>query len=130
MRSTKPTRAPCAPKLLTIASPIPEAPPEITTGLSFRQGYMALNIGCKPLRMADDRPKSYNIPEEINMPKVWVAGSVNMDIVATAARYPKIRQTGAGKGGFFFPGGQRAKQAVSGAEPRAPTALIGKVGRD
>ena len=27
------------------------------------------------------------------MPNVWVAGSINMDIVATAARYPKIGET-------------------------------------
>ena len=80
--------------------------------------------------MAHDRRKSYNIPEEINMPKVWVAGSVNMDIVATAARYPKIGETVAGRDVFFFPGGKGANQAVSAAKLGARTALIGKVGSE
>jgi ribokinase len=80
--------------------------------------------------MAHDRRKSYNISEGINMPRVWVAGSVNMDIVATAARYPKIGETVAGSDIFFFPGGKGANQAVSAAKLGARTALIGKVGRD
>lgn len=64
------------------------------------------------------------------MHSVWVAGSVNMDIVATAARHPKIGETVAGKEVFFFPGGKGANQAVAAAKLGAPTALIGKVGDD
>jgi ribokinase len=64
------------------------------------------------------------------MPRVWVAGSLNMDIVATAARHPKIGETVPGTEVFFFPGGKGANQAVAAAKLGAPTALIGKVGAD
>ena len=64
------------------------------------------------------------------MRSVWIAGSVNMDIVATAARHPKIGETVSGKEVFFFPGGKGANQAVAAAKLGAPTALIGKVGAD
>ena len=80
--------------------------------------------------MAYQQRKSYNIHGEINMPRVWVAGSVNMDIVATAARYPKIGETVPGTEVFFFPGGKGANQAVAAAKLGAETGLIGKVGRD
>jgi ribokinase len=64
------------------------------------------------------------------MPRVWVAGSLNMDIVATAARHPKIGETVPGTEVFFFPGGKGANQAVAAAKLGAPTALIGRVGVD
>jgi len=64
------------------------------------------------------------------MPRVWVAGSLNMDIVATAARHPKIGETVPGTEVFFFPGGKGANQAVAAAKLGARTALIGKVGAD
>ena len=64
------------------------------------------------------------------MRSIWIAGSVNMDIVATAARHPKIGETVAGKEVLFFPGGKGANQAVAAAKLGAPTALIGKVGDD
>jgi ribokinase len=64
------------------------------------------------------------------MPNVWVAGSINMDIVATATRYPKIGETVPGTEIAFYPGGKGANQAVSAAKLGAPTFLIGKVGTD
>jgi ribokinase len=64
------------------------------------------------------------------MPNVWVAGSINMDIVARAARYPKIGETVPGTEIAFFPGGKGANQAVSAAKLGAPTSLISKVGTD
>lgn len=64
------------------------------------------------------------------MSKVFVAGSINMDVVATAARYPKIGETVPGKEVFFFPGGKGANQAVSAAKLGAGTALIGRIGSD
>ena len=64
------------------------------------------------------------------MANVWVAGSINMDIVATAARYPKIGETVPGTEIAFYPGGKGANQAVSAAKLGAPTYLIGKVGTD
>jgi ribokinase len=61
---------------------------------------------------------------------VLVAGSINMDIVATAARFPAVGETVAGSEVRFFPGGKGANQAVAAAKSGAPTALIGRLGED
>src|SRR3954454_9041099 len=64
------------------------------------------------------------------MGRVFVAGSINMDVVATAGRHPKIGETVAGKAVHYFPGGKRANQAVAAAKLGAPTTLIGRLGTD
>jgi len=61
---------------------------------------------------------------------VFVAGSINMDVVATADRHPKIGETVAGREVFYFPGGKGANQAVAAAKLGAATTLIGRVGTD
>jgi ribokinase len=61
---------------------------------------------------------------------VIVAGSINMDIVASAARFPKVGETVAGSAVRFFPGGKGANQAVAAAKAGASTALIGRLGED
>jgi ribokinase len=61
---------------------------------------------------------------------VLVAGSINMDIVATAARFPAVGETVAGSDVRFFPGGKGANQAVAAVKSGAPTALIGRLGED
>ena len=64
------------------------------------------------------------------MGRVFVAGSVNMDVVATADRHPRIGETVAGDAVRYFPGGKGANQAVAAARLGASTALIGRLGKD
>jgi ribokinase len=64
------------------------------------------------------------------MGRVFVAGSINMDVVATAERHPRLGETVAGREIFYFPGGKGANQAVAAAKLGAKTTLIGRVGTD
>src|ERR1700761_311602 len=64
------------------------------------------------------------------MGRVFVAGSINMDVVATAERHPRVGETVAGKDVLYFPGGKGANQAVAAAKLGAATALIGRLGED
>jgi ribokinase len=53
-----------------------------------------------------------------------------MDIVASAARFPKVGETVAGSAIAFLPGGKGANQAVAAAKSGASTILIGRLGDD
>jgi ribokinase len=64
------------------------------------------------------------------MGRVFVAGSINMDVVATAHRHPRVGETVAGTAVLYFPGGKGANQAVAAAKLGARTVLIGRLGKD
>jgi ribokinase len=62
--------------------------------------------------------------------RVIVAGSINMDVVTAASRFPQPGETVAGAAIAFQPGGKGANQAVAAAKLGVRTFLIGRVGRD
>jgi ribokinase len=64
------------------------------------------------------------------MGRVFVAGSINMDVVATASRHPRVGETVAGEAVHYFPGGKGANQAVAAAKLGAAVTLIGRLGAD
>jgi ribokinase len=64
------------------------------------------------------------------MGRIFVAGSINMDVVATADRHPRIGETVSGNAVLYFPGGKGANQAVAAAKLGALTTLIGRIGKD
>ena len=64
------------------------------------------------------------------MGKIAVLGSVNMDIVITTGRMPKIGETIIGDQIDYFVGGKGANQAVAAARFGGTTTFLGKIGQD
>jgi len=64
------------------------------------------------------------------MTGVVVVGSLNMDLVVRAPRFPRSGETLAGDDFATYPGGKGANQAVACARLGARTAMIGRVGQD
>jgi ribokinase len=64
------------------------------------------------------------------MPRVIVAGSVNMDLVVHAARHPRPGETVLGHTFQTFPGGKGANQAVAAARLGARASLVAMLGDD
>ncbi|MEJ0063407.1 MAG: ribokinase [Alphaproteobacteria bacterium] len=64
------------------------------------------------------------------MPKVVIAGSINMDVVAYARRLPLPGETIHAEKLEYFPGGKGLNQAIASARYGASTMLAGKVGED
>ena len=64
------------------------------------------------------------------MGKVIVAGSINVDLVVTADRFPRPGETLIGHSFARHPGGKGANQAIASARMGARTIMIGTVGAD
>jgi ribokinase len=62
--------------------------------------------------------------------RVFVVGSINMDVVATADRHPRSGETVTGEELHFVPGGKGANQAVAAHRSDADTRLVGRLGED
>ncbi|WP_374421119.1 ribokinase [Chromobacterium sp.] len=74
-------------------------------------------------------PTPLNDDEE-TMTRVLVVGSINMDLVVEAERYPRLGETLFGERFASYPGGKGANQAVAAARLGAQVSLLGCVGRD
>ena len=68
--------------------------------------------------------------DEMRIPRIAVAGSLNMDLVVTAERLPRTGETLKGKEIHYVSGGKGANQAVGCARLGANTVMIGQVGDD
>lgn len=64
------------------------------------------------------------------MQKVYVIGSINMDLVINSDRFPEQGETVGGNGFFTNPGGKGANQAVASAKAGAKTYFCGCIGDD
>ena len=64
------------------------------------------------------------------MGKVWVFGSINMDVVAFTPRHPLVGETVMGTELHLLPGGKGANQAVAASRAGATTGLVGRLGAD
>jgi ribokinase len=62
--------------------------------------------------------------------RVVVVGSINMDLVTQASRFPQPGETLLGGGFVTVPGGKGANQAVASARLGAEVALVGALGDD
>ncbi|NUR24633.1 MAG: ribokinase [Catenulispora sp.] len=62
--------------------------------------------------------------------KIVVVGSVNLDLVATAAQLPRPGETVLGHGFTTVPGGKGANQAVAAAYAGADVKFVGAIGDD
>ena len=63
-------------------------------------------------------------------PSVAVIGSINMDLVLSAERFPAPGETLPGQDMRMFPGGKGANQAAAAAKLGAPTQIFARVGDD
>lgn len=79
----------------------------------------------QPNRRADDR--NHGAEHEFD---VVVVGSLNLDLVARAARHPSPGETISGSSYAEFAGGKGLNQAVAAARSGARVALVGAVGAD
>lgn len=62
--------------------------------------------------------------------RVWVAGSINVDLVARVGRFPAAGETVLGSRFDVFPGGKGANQAVAVARLGVPCSLLAAIGED
>ncbi len=63
-------------------------------------------------------------------PRILVAGSLVMDLICSAPRFPQSGETVIGTDFSTAPGGKGANQAVQAARLGAEVAMVGKIGRD
>jgi ribokinase len=86
---------------------------------------------CRRYQARIGRYASDIVPEGNRMTRrIVVVGSINMDLVTQAPRFPQPGETLLGTGFVTVPGGKGANQAVAAARLGAAVALVGALGRD
>ncbi|WMT39444.1 ribokinase [Paenibacillus sp. D2_2] len=68
--------------------------------------------------------------KETENPRIAVVGSLNMDLVVSTVRLPRIGETVEGSSIHYIPGGKGANQAVGCARLGASAHMVGAVGED
>lgn len=63
-------------------------------------------------------------------PRVWVVGSIHMDVVAFAERHPRVGETVMGSKVQLLPGGKGANQAIAARRSGVAASLVGCLGED
>jgi ribokinase len=66
----------------------------------------------------------------MNQPHIVVFGSLNIDLVANTAYFPKAGETVTGEKFAMIPGGKGANQAIAVSRLGIPCQMIGRVGKD
>src|SRR5262245_13849392 len=105
----------------------------------IRSSALATRLDCRrlPISIPSGRNsrsgarKNFGTRQSVrrNMGRVFVAGSINMDVVATADRHPRVGETVTGREGLYFPGGKGANQAAAASKLGAWTTLTGRLGK-
>jgi ribokinase len=75
-------------------------------------------------------PRTACALERTSMTRIVVVGSINMDLVTLAPRFPDPGETLTGDRFLTIPGGKGANQAVAAARLGASVAMVGCVGDD
>jgi ribokinase len=70
------------------------------------------------------------VQEQLAMSDILVVGSLNMDLVVRAPRFPAPGETISGEDLAIIPGGKGANQAVAAARLGAEVSMLGRVGSD
>lgn len=68
--------------------------------------------------------------DRVNVPRITVLGSANMDLVGTATSLPRAGETVLGNGFAMIPGGKGANQAVAAARAGGDATAIAVLGDD
>ena len=84
--------------------------------------------GCPDSQTRTDPTRRIEGDDDL-MSRVYVIGSINVDLVAFSPRHPRIGETVMGQDLHLLPGGKGANQAVAAKRAGADTALVGRVRR-
>ncbi|MGG5341214.1 PfkB family carbohydrate kinase [Enterococcus sp. AZ192] len=77
-----------------------------------------------------DNRTTVSLPFNLNIPKIVVIGSINIDTYLTVPKLPDSGKTVSITGSSIYPGGKGVNQSIGAAKLGHRVALIGKIGSD